>query len=266
MPWITKEGRTVEEAQEAAISEAGVPESDLDIEVVNEGAKGLFGLGGEPAVVRVRRKSEATDVRDAFRDDITPARDDTEVAHVDVVHDELDEEPQQPWRAADEEFEGEGEGEGDDKRPLSERQQEAADLGVEIVRGILERMELEGDINTRIAGGTVYIEVFGEEMGILIGRSGTTLEALQELVRAGIQRRLKTRQAVVVDVESYWERRRKPQRGREGNARREGGGRRGGGQRRGRRNGGGGNRREAGGESGNRREPGGTAGEESGNR
>ncbi len=265
MPWITKEGRTVEEAQEAAISEAGVPESDLDIEVVNEGAKGLFGLGGEPAVVRVRRKSEATDVRDAFRDDITPARDDTEVAHVDVVHDELDEEPQQPSRAVDEEFgerereresesegEGESEGEDDDKRPLSERQQEAADLGVEIVRGILERMELEGDINTRIAGGTVYIEVFGEEMGILIGRSGTTLEALQELVRAGIQRRLKTRQAVVVDVESYWERRRKPQRGREGNARREGGGRRGGGQRRGRRNGGGGNRREAGGESGNR--------------
>ena len=75
-----------------------------------------------------------------------------------------------------------------------------------------------GEINTRVAGGTVYIEVFGDEMGILIGRSGTTLEALQELVRAGIQRRLKTRQAVVVDVEAYWERRRKP-RGREGGER-----------------------------------------------
>ena len=97
-------------------------------------------------------------------------------------------------------------------------------------------MELEGDINTRVAGGTVYIEVFGEEMGILIGRSGTTLEALQELVRAGIQRRLKTRQAVVVDVENYWERRRKPQR-REGGGREGGGGQRGG-QRRGRRSGG----------------------------
>jgi hypothetical protein len=70
-------------------------------------------------------------------------------------------------------------------------------------------------------------------MGLLIGRSGTTLEALQELVRAGIQRRLKTRQAVVVDVEAYWERRRKPQRGRNGNGRRGGGG----GQRRGRREG-----------------------------
>lgn len=244
MPWITKEGRTVEEAQEAAIAEAGLPATDLDIEVVNAGAKGLFCLGGEPAVVRVRPKDEAAaaDFRHAFRDDITPSSDDAPVrveervvpepvreereeryedeepAHVDpvveVVDDVIDDE--------------------EEKRPLSERQEEAAQLGVEIVRGILERMEIEGEIQTRIAGGTVYIEVFGEEMGILIGRSGTTLEALQELVRAGIQRRLKTRQAVVVDVESYWERRRKPrsEEGGGGQRRRNGGNRRGGNRRR----------------------------------
>jgi predicted RNA-binding protein YlqC (UPF0109 family) len=136
---------------------------------------------------------------------------------------------------------------------LSERQEEAAQLGAEIVRGILERMNIEGEINTRVAGGTVYIEVFGDEMGILIGRSGTTLEALQELVRAGIQRRLKTRQAVVVDVEAYWERRRKPrgrdadERGGERGGERRGGGR-GGDRRRGGRGGGrGGEKRDGGG-------------------
>jgi spoIIIJ-associated protein len=246
MPWITKEGRTVEEAQDAAVAAAGVPETELDIEVVHEGAKGLFGLGGEPAVVRVRPKSEATDFRGAFTDDITPggdeatprARDvepprarDVAPPRAETSRDEDAAESAIPPSATDEELAEDD----DDKRPLSERQEEAAHLGAEIVRGILERMELEGDINTRIAGGTVYIEVFGEEMGILIGRSGTTLEALQELVRAGIQRRLKTRQAVVVDVEAYWERRRKPQRARNGD------GRRGGGQRRGRR-GEGGNR------------------------
>ena len=58
MPWITKEGRTVEEAQEAAVAAIGLPASELDIEVVSEGAKGLFGLGGEPAIVRVRLKVE----------------------------------------------------------------------------------------------------------------------------------------------------------------------------------------------------------------
>lgn len=210
MPWITKEGRTVDEARDAAIAESGRPMDELDVEVVNEGAKGLFGLGGEPAVVRVRPKEEATDVRHAFQDDITPSPDARpQPARTISALDELDDD------IGIDTASGDAAAAADDELPVSERQQEAADLGAEIVRGILERMEITGEITTRIAGGTVYVEVSGDEMGILIGRSGTTLEALQELVRAGIQRRLKTRQAVVVDVEAYWERRRKP-RGRSG--------------------------------------------------
>ncbi|HYZ91288.1 MAG TPA: Jag N-terminal domain-containing protein [Actinomycetota bacterium] len=221
MPWITKEGRTVEEAKDAAVTAAGLPVDDLEVEVVSEGAKGLFGLGGEPAVVRVRAKDEATDVRHAFRDDITP---DATVAAEPVsapvespVTESADEAPLE---------------DAADKLSLSEQQEQAAALGAEIVRGIIDKMGLEGDINTRVAGGTVYVEVFGEEMGILIGRGGTTLEALQELVRAGVQRRLKTRQALVVDVEAYWERRRTTRR-RNGDERRRDGNRRPRGERRG---------------------------------
>jgi spoIIIJ-associated protein len=125
----------------------------------------------------------------------------------------------------------------EEKLPLSEQQEEAARIGKEIVQGIIERMSLAGEINTRVAGGTVYIEIFGEDMGILIGRGGATLEALQEVVRAGVQRRLHTRQALVVDIEAYWERRRS----RGGQGRREDGNRRRGGERRG-----GGNRRQQG--------------------
>ncbi len=239
MPWITKEGRTVEEAQNAAVAEAGVSPDALDIEVVSEGAKGLFGLGGEPAIVRVRPKDEAADVRHAFRDDITPARDDSAVATESAPPRSRDRAPSRDVEASADYIEDSDEDEGD-KISLSERQEQAAALGGEIVRGILERMGLDGQVNTRIAGGTVYVEISGEEMGILIGRSGTTLEALQELVRAGVQRRLKTRQALVVDVESYWERRRRPGGGggREGNERSGGGQRRRNGNNRGRGRGG----------------------------
>lgn len=222
MPWITKEGRTVEEAQESAVAAAGRPEDELEIEVVSEGAKGLFGLGGEPAIVRVRPRDEATDVRAAFRDDITPSAAREEPAVVEApprvraeVRETHEPEPSEPELAAD-------------KLSLTEQQEEASRVGAEMVSGILERMGLSGDISTRVAGGTVYIEVFGDDMGILIGRGGTTLEALQEVVRAGVQRRLQTRQAVVVDVEAYWERRRKTrgrrdEGGRRGNQRRGGG-------------------------------------------
>lgn len=207
MPWIEKEGRTVEEARSAAVAQAGKPEDELEIEVIHEGAKGLFGLGGEPAVVRVRPRSEARDVRAAFRDDLgTPAQT-TERPPGSTTSTAVDERPDDQTPAP----EGEGEDEDEDakgKLPLGERQQAAMDVGAEMVRGILERMGLDGEVNTRVAGGTVYIEVFGENMGILIGRGGQTLEALQELVRAGVQRRVKSRQALVVDIEAYWERRR----------------------------------------------------------
>jgi spoIIIJ-associated protein len=214
MPWITKEGRTVEEAQDAAIAAAGVPADELEIEIVSEGAKGLFGLGGEPAVVRVRAREEATDFRHAFRDDITPAGDEEATRAM----------PAPSATAEDEEAEpaDQDDATAEDKLSLSEQQQQAADLGTEIVKGILEKMGLEGEVNTRVAGGTVYVEVFGDEMGILIGRGGATLEALQELVRAGVQRRLKTRQALVVDVEAYWERRRTTRRRDDGEERRRG--------------------------------------------
>src|SRR5947209_5340439 len=194
MPWITKEGRTVEEAQQAAIAAAGLPVEALDIEVVNEGAKGLFGLGGEPAVVRVRPKDEATDFRHAFRDDITPARDEgyEEPRRTSAVQDAASAAPSQDAASAAPSDQETSEAPPDeDQLSLTEQQEEAGRLGTEIVRGILERMDLQGEINTRVAGGTVYVEVFGDEMGILIGRSGATLEALQEIVRAGVQRRLK---------------------------------------------------------------------------
>jgi len=229
MPWITKEGRTVDEARDAAVAAAGAPADDLEIEVVSEGAKGLFGLGGEPAIVRVRPRSEAADFRAAFQDDITPAP--GSVAAPRAA--ESEREPDAAEAPADAETTFEQEGAPDEERlPLSEQQQEAARIGSEIVKGIIDRMGLAGEINTRVAGGTVYIEIFGEDMGILIGRGGATLEALQEVVRAGVQRRLHTRQALVVDIEAYWERRRSRGRGRrEDGNRRPSGNRRGGNRR-----------------------------------
>lgn len=225
MPWIEKEGRTVDEARAAAISEAGVSEEELEVEVLHEGARGLFGLGGEPAIVRVRPRDEGRDVRGAFRDELgTPreAREAPPAAEPGPAAEPADAAPATSAPAAGTDVEEAGEGLREDEgQPQSERQEVAATVGEEMIRGVLERMGLEGEVTTRVSGGTVYVEVFGEGMGILIGRGGATLEALQELVRAGVQRRLQTRQPIVVDVESYWARRRGRRRGSSG-----GGGRR----------------------------------------
>lgn len=215
MAWIEKDGRTVEEARAATVAAFGLPEEELEIEVLHEGARGLFGLGGEPAVVRARPRAEAPDFRYAFHDrppGFTPPRTiATEEDLREPVREALTQRPVsagQAVKTVPPEEQVTEPATVEDGVSTEEKERIAAELGAEMVRGILERMELQGEVRTRSAGGTVYIEVFGENMGILIGRGGATLEALQELVRAGVQRRLKARGSIVVDVESYWDRRR----------------------------------------------------------
>jgi spoIIIJ-associated protein len=55
--------------------------------------------------------------------------------------------------------------------------------------------------------GNIPLDIKGEDLGILIGRRGETLSALQYLVNLIISRRLKGRVGVVVDVEGYRQRR-----------------------------------------------------------
>ncbi|MFN2388645.1 MAG: RNA-binding cell elongation regulator Jag/EloR [Actinomycetota bacterium] len=83
-----------------------------------------------------------------------------------------------------------------------------ADTAAEFVAGLLEALEIAGEVVTQIEGEQVTVDVAGEGMGLLIGRRGQTLDALQELTRAAVQRRLRARVRVQVDVEGYRARRR----------------------------------------------------------
>jgi spoIIIJ-associated protein len=86
--------------------------------------------------------------------------------------------------------------------------EEVAATAREFMEGLLEAMGLEGQIESSIDDGTAFLDVKGEELGLLIGRRGQTLEALQELCRTAVQRRLRSRVRLLVDVEGYRARRR----------------------------------------------------------
>jgi spoIIIJ-associated protein len=78
----------------------------------------------------------------------------------------------------------------------------------EFVEGLLVAMGLQGEVGASVAEGRASVEVSGDDLGILIGRRGQTLEAVQELTRTAVQRRLRTHVRLLVDVESYRARRR----------------------------------------------------------
>lgn len=84
----------------------------------------------------------------------------------------------------------------------------ARDDTLDFLEGLLEAMGLEGEVQAEVTEGAIRATVNGEDLGVLIGRHGRTLEAVQELLRAAVQRQAQTRVRLSLDIEGYQEGRR----------------------------------------------------------
>jgi spoIIIJ-associated protein len=84
---------------------------------------------------------------------------------------------------------------------------EEAEAAADLLEGLLDAMDLPGDLRISIQEAHAEVEVVGLAEGVLIGRRGQTLEAVQELVRTAMQRRFERRSRVLVDVDGYRARR-----------------------------------------------------------
>ncbi len=170
--------RTVEEAIDQGLAELGVPREQAEVEMLESGRGGLLGLGAQDALVRLTRLPLLEEGR--------------ELAEPTVADEEL--EPQ----------------------PVLE-EQDVSLLGVEILQNLIDKMGVRGRVVVRsgedlVEEGEVLplvLDVTGKDLGILIGRRGETLQALQFLTRLMFSKRLSRWEPVVVDVESYRARRRR---------------------------------------------------------
>ena len=84
-------------------------------------------------------------------------------------------------------------------------------MAKEVLDKLLSLVGVPGGVELAAKGSAdtehLTLDIKGEDLGILIGRRGETLSALQYLVNLIVSRRLKGRVGVVVDVEGYRERR-----------------------------------------------------------
>jgi spoIIIJ-associated protein len=110
-----------------------------------------------------------------------------------------------------------------------EELEEQGDIAADFIEGVVSRLGIEAEVETVFRDGAMYVEILPgqtddagrddedeDDMGLLIGRHGQTLEALQDLARTVVGNRTGARARIVVDAEDY----RKRQRSRlEGHAR-----------------------------------------------
>lgn len=94
-----------------------------------------------------------------------------------------------------------------DETLTAEELDEEADAAADFLEGLLDAMDLPGDLRIRVKEEHAEVELVDVGSGSLIGRRGQTLEAVQELVRCALQRRFERRAHVQVDIEGYRARR-----------------------------------------------------------
>jgi len=180
MESVEVSARTVDEAIDIALEDLGLKRSQVEIEVLTPGKPGLFGLGGEQARVRVTALVETT---------------------------------RRPGEEEEEEPVPEGLlGERVEIKSLDSEEVEAAHA---FLRELLVLMEIPAEVSVRepetaadgLGRATAVLDVDGDDLGLLIGRRGTTLAALQYFINVLVTRKLASRVLVTVDVERYHRRR-----------------------------------------------------------
>ncbi len=165
---VEASGSTVEEAIDRALEMLGATDDEVEVQILAEGGDMV-------------RRDEAR-VRVKLRD---------ERSHEDLALADTHEEDEE-----DEDFEPD---------PALGGQAEAA---AAFLRGLVDIMGLEAELTSSTSRDAAVVELAGSELALLIGRHGATLEALQEVTRAAVQRQVGGRAFVNLDVEGYRARRR----------------------------------------------------------
>ncbi len=163
---VEASGKDVEEAISRGLAELGKTRDKVQIEVISEGSRGLFGLGAEEARVRI-----------SFM----------EPQVVEKLVEKKVREPAAP--PVEKDFQQIAKG------TLEEL---LARMGIRAQVVVRQKVDTEeGELPT------VVLDIVGDDLGILIGRQGETLAALQYMTRLMVSRKTRRWHPLVVDVEQY---------------------------------------------------------------
>lgn len=178
MKSVEIEGKNIDEAIEKACDEFNVTRDKLDIEIISEAMPGFLGLGSKKAVIRASMISF-----DLSMD--MPLELSSEKKNISSPH-----------------------GGSDLPKivPAIRHAETGKDLAVKaktILAGILTRMNLICEVTAEETSDTVFINIKGEGNGLLIGKRGQNLDALQYIVNKAANKPGNGRKIIIVDAEDY---------------------------------------------------------------
>lgn len=182
--------KTVSDAITEATMDLGITSDRLEYEVIDKGSVGFIGIGSRPAKIKAREKSEASDIVNEIKEkvvsEVKPVKEEKEVKVEAVVKEAKPE-----------------------KKASSLSKEEVEKTVVEFLDKVFAAMELKVNIKVSFDEESVNVDLEGDDMGMLIGKRGQTLDSLQYLLSLVINKNNEGYLRVKLDTENYRERRKK---------------------------------------------------------
>lgn len=186
---------TVEEAIEKGVAQLGVSRELVEVEVLDEGSRGIFGLGNRQARIRLTMVSDESIFSKPESDETLKKED------------QIDEDPRDAQKAeviSDESIE----------ERLSPEDENVLDVARNVVEELLLRMKVNVSVSAHYrppqesdTRSAVLVDITGDDLSILIGRRAETLNALQYISGLIISKELGRWVPLTIDVQGYRKRR-----------------------------------------------------------
>ena len=188
---------SVEKAIQKGLRQLGLPQDQVFVEIISEGKKGLFGFGQKNAEVELTPVATMVS-EEGIEEVVEPVVETVEETIVETV-----EVPEEDFE--DDDFEEE---EGDsDYEETVDQLEEAARVTKEYLEGIAKTYGAEATVTVEARRDRMTFVFDTDKQGLLIGKHGKILNALQVLAQVSVHRFIKGRISVQVDVGDYRQRR-----------------------------------------------------------
>ena len=209
MSSITVSAKTVNDAITEASIQLGIASTGIDYEVIEEGSAGFLGIGRKQAVIKAWKKEEH---KEAPKKEVskkeTPKK---ETVKKETVKKEAPKKESPKKEVSEKEVKEEVSTEpvvAKKEEKLVEVTSETKEACEKFLYDVLKTMGMEVKITSDIdEDGTLCIDMEGENMGILIGKRGQTLDSLQYLTNRVANKMQDGYVRVKLDTENYRQRR-----------------------------------------------------------
>lgn len=224
MEWIETTGKSVNEALDLALDRLGIHKDEIEYEVLEERKKGVFGIGGSEARIKARVKPKSREKpkdrksrNDARKSPKKETSKNTSKAKS-IVKDDTKEKPKVPVKTKiakkEEKMDDENNTQEDiEEKPVREYGEPIetqAKYAEDFLAGLVKYFDDDVKITSVLEEDSVTVSVAGNNVGLLIGSRGTTLFAVEELMRAVVQAKVGGYTArMYLDMGGYRETRKK---------------------------------------------------------